>query len=196
MMGIIIAFSGKAKSGKSTSAKILKKLAESYVKYVHVKSFASELKSKALEMGIWDGDKTEYFLKDGSLSLKKGRGVLIDFGQKMREIKETIWVDITMKQIMDKENEFKELEKQEQDIMNLYIIDDLRLRNELAVLKTHSNCYTIRITRNSQTDLNNITEKDLDNTEFDYYLDNNKDMKDIEEKLYNLFHEILKKHMK
>src|SRR5208282_184079 len=99
MNSAIIILSGKMQSGKSTSAELIKEIIkekieenaikqlnkEKYELYnysVEIHSFAKKLKEIASDLFDWNGDKNLYVEKD------KGRNVLINIGQKMREIRE------------------------------------------------------------------------------------------------------------
>ncbi len=188
MKNILIVFSGKAQAGKSTSANVLKKLIETNHPNLKVEifSFASKLKQIARELFFWDNSKELYYLpsdinKQNPLP-DVGRQLLINIGQKMRDIRPTVWVDYVIRSIKDKDKEVTD---------TIFIIDDLRFKNELNLAKTFHDCISIRLSRPSSLNLTDISEVDLDNETFDYYIENNFDL----EKLQSDLEAILLKHI-
>jgi len=219
MKNLLIAFSGKGMSGKSTSSKLLKEIIEKQtLNQAEIFSFATEIKNIARNLFSWDNDKNVYFtdnppindkvipseeaIKINNMILKghngqisvnnplfiqpekepqrdKGRQLLINIGQQMRWIRQSVWAEFTMKQI-----NLKNAVKKENQI---FIIDDLRFKSELNVIKNFKNLISIRLTRNSQLDLKDISEVDLDNEKFDEYIDNNKDMEDLKIKITEIY---------
>jgi hypothetical protein len=217
MKNVLVVFSGKAQSGKSTSAQTLKaivdtqrasqnseihpnRLGDSSVK---IYSFATALKTIATEYFGWDGDKGIYY-EDVAVSGEtnpvtgekmetyaktpikdRGRQLLINIGQHMRAIRPTIWVDYVINKVKKEGAEGDN---------KLFIIDDLRFKNELALAKTFENCVSIRLKRSSQLDINDTSENDLDDAQFDYYIENNGDAEDLKTKMAGLFEEIKLKY--
>jgi len=183
MKNLLIAFSGKAQAGKSETSRILCTLTEqNRVKYVIV-SFAEPLKQIAREYFGWDGDKGIYYNADGSLVQDKGRQLLINIGQQFRAIRPTIWADLAIKRI-------KEIEKDRPED-TLFLIDDLRFENEVNVLKQFENSTIVRITRKEGSlDIDDISEKDLDNYKFEEYLENDGSLKELEEGIKKLYNKI------
>lgn len=196
MDNILIVFSGKAQSGKSTSATLLREAYESKITF-KIWSFASELKRIAYDIFNWDGDKGLYYNHgpDGikprgfeeplEIVLDKGRQLLIEIGGAFRRIRQSVWADLIMKKI----NEF---DKDHPDFRIVHCIDDLRFKNELKIVKTYTNCITIRLTRQSSLKIDDQSENDLDDTQFDYYIENNGTKEELQGKLK----EIVEKHMK
>lgn len=182
MKNVLVVFSGKARSGKSESSKIIKSLYKNTKYKVKIWSFAKELKILAKSLLGWDGDKTTYYLSNGDLDTSKGRGLLISFGQKMREVKETVWVDFTMKKIYKSEKNKKAI---------IHCIDDARFRNEINIIKQYSNCIIIRIKKESSLNINDVSENDLDNEKFDLYIENNGTKKELKNQLKKIVGNIL-----
>lgn len=204
MKNIIIAFSGKARSGKSESAKVLREVIEQTndVKFVPF-SFATKVKEIAKFYLGWDGDKdihhrvfsTGEIKSDGSIAVDgdteviqdMGRQLLINIGQKFREIRPTVWADIVVQQI----NEL-DLGTPENVI---YCIDDMRFQNEVKALGKYGRLVTIRLNRTEgQLNIDDITEKDLDNHRFDYHIENDGSVKDLKQKIQQIYATILKQY--
>jgi hypothetical protein len=213
MKNVLVVLSGKAQSGKTTSSQILKtivdaqrasmspdihsnRLGDSLVK---IYSFATALKTIAREYFGWDGDKGIYF-EDVAVSGEtnpmtgektenyakmpipdRGRQLLINIGQAFRKIRPTIWVDYVI-------NKIKAEGATGSD--KLFIIDDMRFKNELALAKTFENCVSVRLKRSSQLDINDTSENDLDDAQFDYYIENDGNAEDLKIKMTRLFEEI------
>jgi len=217
MKNVLIVFSGKAQSGKTTASNALKKIIYADIENrnpdinpnrlgggAHIHSFAKALKEIASEYFGWTGDKGLYYHDTadsgavdihgdgqvdaiGSLPIPdKGRQLLINIGQVFRGIRPTIWVDYVINNIKK--------HSEEHNSGQVYIIDDMRFRNELAIAKTFENCVSVRLRRNSQLGIDDISENDLDNSEFDYHIDNNGDPEDLEAKMSGLFEEIKLKY--
>jgi len=63
-----------------------------------------------------------------------------------------------------------------------WIITDLRFKNELEAIKNR-NGIIIRINRNNIQLSNHLSETDLDNSTFDYVIDNDSSIEELEEKI-------------
>jgi len=201
MKNVLIVFSGKAQAGKSTCSNLLKEIIDekrkaelvekegkAYTNYwsdVYIHSFAKALKDIATEYFGWSLDKGLYYeIKVDGVWKKtedipsgtpvefrvipdKGRQLLINIGQAFRAIRPTIWVDYVINKI---KSHAKEREGQ------VYLIDDMRFKNELALAKTFDKCISIRVSRPSSLSIDDISENDLDDAEFDHYIENNGNM--------------------
>ena len=201
MKNILIVFSGKAQSGKSTSANTLKQIIEKQYSDISVEiySFATAIKEMARTYFGWDGNKelffptidhktgedVEVFYKDQEPIRDKGRALLINIGQQMRWIRPTIWVDYVMKQI-----NLRNAVKKENIV---FVIDDMRFANEDVIAKKFPNCYSVRMSRNSQLDLKDISEVDLDKGVFDFYIENNGAVDELKYKLEEIWLKIVTK---
>lgn len=202
MKNIIIAFSGKARSGKTESAKVLQEIIETTNDVHFTKlSFATKVKEIAQFYFGWNGDKEIYtrtYLdgetkQDGSLAeagqqevfQDKGRQLLINIGEKFREIRPSVWADIVVQQI-------KDLDTGKPDNV-VYCIDDLRFRNEIKSLSNYGRTFFIRLNRpEGQLNLDDVTEKDLDAHRFEYYIENDGSVKELKQKIHQIYNEIIK----
>ena len=63
-----------------------------------------------------------------------------------------------------------------------WIITDLRFKNEFEAIKKRDGV-TIRISRDSRSKATHSSEKDLDNANFDYYINNNGSIDDLREEI-------------
>ncbi len=183
-MDYLIAISGKAHSGKSTARKILMELIEQrYPDYLAIKlSFADKLKDIAKELFGWDGDKEMYYYMDNINTPvpDRGRQLLINIGQLMRSIRANVWADYVMGTIKD----YQEYST----TSNIFIVDDLRFRNELGVLeKFDGDFIKLKIERDSSLDINDVSEKDLGNEkDWDVIITNDGNEEDLTERLKEL----------
>lgn len=186
MKSVLIVFSGKAQSGKSTSAKLVKDILFNKVDEIKIWSFAEPLKKIAHDIFNWDGDKEIYFNgADPEPVSDKGRQLLINIGRHFRMIRPAVWVDLTIKNI-------KKHKEQNSGKIIIHCIDDLRFKNELQILKSNEflPCITVRIQRDLGKNITDQSEMDLDDSTFDYYIDNNKDMEELKLKISGLLKDI------
>lgn len=147
---IVIGFSGKAGSGKTTCREILQADVSKTRKLVAL-SFASALREIAATLFNWDGDKTVYKLADGSMDYTRGRGLLIRIGQDMRAIDPNCWVNAVCNAIDGGPSD------------GIFVIDDARFKNEVAVLRERYQAKMIRVeSPNAITNINDSTETELD----------------------------------
>ena len=204
MKNIIIAFSGKARSGKSESSKLLKEIVQQSndTKFIGF-SFATKVKEIAKYYFNWDENKdihhkvysTGEVKSDGLIAVDgdseiiqdKGRQLLINIGQKFREIRSSIWADIVVQQM-------KDLDLGEPENV-IYCIDDMRFKNEVKALGNYGRLVTIRLNRtNGQLNIDDVTEKDLDAHKFDYYIENDGSVSDLKQNLQQIYQSILKQY--
>lgn len=172
---MIIAFSGKARSGKTTGRELMRKMAYAQGYMFCAMSFAEPIRNLAKELFGWDGDKQLYELPDGSMDITKGRGLLITVGAKMREILPSVWVDFVIRQIEHGPN-------------GVYVIDDLRFKNEAdALRKTFPDALLIRVQSDKQAAIDDPTETDLDNYDgWTGTIDNNGDFIEYASKIQSV----------
>jgi hypothetical protein len=194
MKFVVIGLSGKAQVGKSTSSKMI----EDFLSYssklrsaVKKISFARKLKEIAVDVFGWDGNKDFHYAPGGflyegpgasgnasfhlsidtrELIQDQGRQLLINIGKKMREINPDVWVNCAAKDIAD------DLKVGGDEELKVYLIDDIRFTNEMEALKRSfgENFISVRLTRNNGIDINDVTEKDLDEyKDFDFFIENN-----------------------
>lgn len=153
----IILISGKAESGKTLTAKIIKEKLESLGKRVLIVSFASYLKFIAKAYFNWDGKKDE-----------AGRSLLQYLGTDVvRKKNPDFWVKTIFDFIYAFEDEF-----------DYFIADDTRFENEISYFQNHDpfSYLSIRVERldfkNSLTpeQRKHPSETNLDNWEFDSWI--------------------------
>lgn len=164
---IIFVLSGKARSGKDTTAKII---IEHYKnKKCNQISFAYYLKEYVKNITGWDGNEDS----------------------KPRELLQSIGIDL----IKNKINPNLLIDRVCDDIkfysyfFDCLIITDARLIEEIETLKNNFECMTIKIINSKENNLtktqrNHITETDLDDYDkFDYVVENNETLKENIEKI-------------
>jgi len=168
----IIMISGKAGHGKDTAAKLMKKILEQKNKKVLIIHFADLVKHYAHDYYNWDGSKNI-----------DGRALLQKIGtEMMRTYYPEYWAEIVGK--------FIKIAGISKDF-DYCIIPDWRFKNEFSTiyeLNTGINkIYRIRINRENyknpnMTDkqLNHISETELDNTDFDWIIENNGNLFQLE----------------
>ena len=158
----IILLSAKARHGKDTFAKMLKEELEKQGKTVVIDRFAKYIKGYCKQLG-WDGITKDEYWRDklqqlGTEVIKQQLNYKCFHGLRLAE-------DI---QIIGK-------------VFNVdyFIISDTRFRDEIYAIKSMfpDSVITIRIERpnfdNNMGELNNhISECDLDNFDFDYFVVN------------------------
>lgn len=164
--------SGKSGHGKDTAAQIMKKILENSNKRVLIIHFADLVKHYAKDYYNWQGEKNE-----------EGRALLQKIGtEMMRNVFPTYWAEIVGKfiYVAGQQNDF-----------DYCIIPDWRFKNEFStVYELNSGInkiYRIRIERKNyrnpnMTDkqYNHISETALDNTDFDWIIDNNGNLFQLE----------------
>jgi tRNA uridine 5-carbamoylmethylation protein Kti12 len=166
----IIAISGKATSGKSTVTKIIKQ----HYADVYICPFAEDLKLKAaMEFNVPMDDILNNKNKIITIGGKDMtiRQLLIKIGSMYRELDPLYWVNRSLDKIIEIEakhpsNRWKK---------NLFIIDDLRFKNEAEKLRSIG-AKLIRIERPGINLIDDPSEKDLDDYRFDQVFVNDKDM--------------------
>ena len=194
MKNRIIAFAGKAQAGKTESSKIVKDISESNGLIFKKISFATALKDIAEKYFDWDGDKGIYYypskfekthkiddayLPDVAIP-DKGRQLLINIGKKFREIRPTIWADIAYKQILD----FDKVNPENV----IYCIDDMRFKNEVNIVRKYGNSTLIRVIReNGQLNIDDISEKDVDDVIFDQTVNNNGTLENLRDRVSEIY---------
>lgn len=158
---MIIAISGKLKSGKDTIADYL--VQEYGFKRI---AFADKLKDIAKDLFFWDGNKDDY-----------GRKLLQDLGMQMRSIKQDVWVDYVFRTIRNHND------------MN-WVITDVRYKNEAEIAHKNRACIW-RVNREldrSNILCNHISETDLDDYNyFDDIIENVGTVRELYDKVDKLF---------
>ena len=161
-----IAISGKMGSGKTALAHVLEDQYE-----FHKFSFADKLKQ--IVMDLWDIPWENVFGKNK----KESRKLMQDFGKKMREIDENVWINYILREVSARDTLTKEYGVKSIFGDNI-VIDDVRYKNEYTALK-NAGFIMVRMDANSdirkqrlgegfsetghlsETDLDDITDWDL-----------------------------------
>lgn len=170
----IILISAKARHGKDSVAEILKKLMEQNNKKVLITHYADLLKYICKTFFSWNGIKDD-----------KGRSILQRVGtDTIRKQNPDYWVEFI--------SDFLKMFSNEWDYV---LIPDCRFPNEITrMIKDGWDVMTVRVSRlNYESPLtekqqNHISETALDNYQFDYYLDSESGMDNLNievNKLYN-----------
>lgn len=173
---MIIAFSAKARSGKTTAARAI---AAANPKF-DILSFAKPLKRMTMEQF----DLTPEDMEDKEKVLILGgrevtiRQLLIEVGAMYRNIDPDFWVKKLWKDAELSMSSGKDI-----------VIDDMRFRNESNFL-TERGAKLVRIDRPGVKLIDDISEKDLDHYHFEYHLGNTGTMADFEQKTLLLYDSI------
>jgi len=157
---ILIGLTGKALSGKNTVADYLTKRfnAKQY-------AFATPLKQLAKDLFFWDGSKEMLPEPD------KGRNLLIGIGNKLRDVRPTVWADFTLKQI-------EEYAKTNPPA-RICTITDLRYQNEAKLIQ-QAGGFIVRVQRPvGALQLEHISETELDDYKYDYTIINNGTLEEL-----------------
>lgn len=152
----IILISGKAMSGKDTSAQMIKQKLEKQDKKVLIAHYADLLKYICKTFFDWDGQKDDY-----------GRSLLQYVGtDKIRRKYPDFWVEFIIKILSIFYDEW-----------DYIIIPDTRFPNEIELMNNHfDNITTLRVGRLkfesplSEEQKQHKSETALDNYNFNYYL--------------------------
>lgn len=183
-----IAISGKAKSGKNTVANIILKeiCKNNRLQHEQLIAFADPIKEIVLQMFptakkeclYGPSEKRSEIISDNLFdsngNLLTYRQALMDIGSMARKYNSNIWVEM-----FD-----KKFKKMSGDII---IATDLRFMEEFNYLK-NNNFFLIKIKRDDITKIDHPSETTQDNIEicnFNYVLDNNGDLKNLEHTIKN-----------
>ncbi len=210
---IKIAISGKAKSGKNTlSDLIIKSLYKNLPTYYKNKkriqscAFADPIKEmgniifpgEIHEEHFWgpsenreknvDFNYTKYDYKsDDNIEYEEDltyRKVLMDIGSLGRKYDKNIWINLLL----------RKCQKAELDKYSLFVVNDLRFKNEFNAL-SDNDFFLIRIKRKDSNKINDISETDQDgisDKEFDYVIDNNSTKKQLKQSIIPMIDKIKK----
>lgn len=179
-----IAISGKMCSGKTTSAKFVQKCIAEYGYIAYIMSFATKIKLLAKDLFYDKGDG------------HKDRKLLQDLGQKLKEIRDTVWIDYLVGKIRKCSNpviiddvrfrdEFDSLKREGFTLIRLEVDQDVQ---EQRLVELYPDNYKEHLERRS-----NVSETDLDQyiVNFDYVLNSgdtellNKCLKQVVSELIN-----------
>lgn len=177
----VITISGKAESGKDTSANILKEKLEDMGYSVLITHYADLLKYICKQFFGWDGKKNE-----------EGRTLLQRVGTEgVRVKKPDYWVDF-IKSIL-------EIFEDEWDFV---LIPDTRFPNEIESMKEDFECISVQINRPNYK--NHLTEEQrqhtsetaLDDFKFDYKINNPGNLGGLADEVNKLINQIFEGFMK
>ena len=187
---VLLAFSGKMCTGKDTSANIW---ISRYCKYLNDINDPStttvrDYKRIAFADGIKDICKTIFGLSDYDVNDQCGKKrFLLDYGKTVREmmqgigegLRSNISKDIWVIQTVARVNKILHT------MPHHILVTDVRYPNELEALKTRG--FTmIKLVRDTGIHDNHPSERNLNDTLFDYVIDNNGTIKELEEKLLQI----------
>ena len=164
----IILLSGKARNGKSETAKIIKKKLKSKGNKVLITAYGHLVKFICEKFFDSDGQKNEY---NRSLWQYVGTDVI-------RKEKPNYWVDFIIDIISMFPNEW-----------DYVIVDDCRFPNELNRYGEEWDTITVRVNRlNFKSPLtleqqNHISETNLDNFSFDYVIESESGLDNLEKEV-------------
>ena len=163
---------GKARSGKDSVASIIEKYYEG--KKVVIYPCTLYLKRYVSQIYGWNGSEED-----------KPRSALQNLG---RDIKEK-YPDFFISRMREDINFLRKS-------VDIIIVTGVRLQKELEFLKNEFDGILIKVMKNevdsslTLQEQNDITEVDVDNyNEFDYIIENNSDLKSLEEKTKKLLRE-------
>lgn len=169
----VVCISGKARSGKDTTAQILKEQLESEGNAVLIIHYADYLKFICKNYFGWNGLKDEV-----------GRHMLQYVGTDVvRAMDENFWV-----------NKVIELLKLFGHNYDYVLIPDARFPNEIESMKSEFQTFSIRVYRNglnmSDETKNHESETALDNYVFDYKIENFGSKEDLFNAIIDVKHSI------
>ena len=193
-----IALSGKANSGKNTTAHLIADRFCEYTEEYDMLAFANPIKEMTLLMFPWADKECLYGpskLRNNIIPYatnKQGepltyRQALIDLGTLGRSYKSDIWVDVLDSRIKDlPERSFYIPDNQSPPPpwfinKNLLLITDLRFVNEMEYLKS-KDFFIIRLLRDTDQVINHGTETEQEkirDDEFDLVIDNNTTLENL-----------------
>lgn len=165
----IVLINGKARSGKDTVAKLLQKRFERRGFTVSIRPNAQAVKDIASHIFNWNE------IKD-----TKGRQLLLDITQAGYNYDPYFWESVNNKYM----NHY-----------DVYIIPDWRYKSTYNYFSLNDNVITINVSNENRESIgelsNHSSETGLDDFVFDYFVDNNGNLEDLEEQIKVLHKYIL-----
>lgn len=167
---MIILLSGHARAGKDTVANILEK---NYSAQVF--AFADSIKDIARKMG-WDGKKDE-----------RGRKLLQTLGTEVgRAYNENVWVNMCIAEMKDYLALYNFT-----GFPKLFVVSDCRFPNEITRVKEEfPDVFTVRIHRDTEEHMGHSSETSLDGFTFDYHINNNGTLEELEKAVEKVMNNI------
>lgn len=190
MENIIIGFAGKKQSGKTTAVNIIK---ERFKDRIIILNFGDAVKESL---------KPIFHFTDEELYGDKKEVVNEFWGITPRNIMQFYATELMRQQISDKyknigsnvwvmslEYQIKKITEKDKIIL----IGDLRFKNEFNMIKKY-NGLTVRINKDIKDNefSDHISEHDLDDSVFDYKIDNNGNIEEYKIKINDLIDKIIK----
>lgn len=176
---MIIGISGKAGSGKDTVAEILFEKIHGGKIIAHFADNLKDIISRLLRISYQDLMNPEFKKKTVDLFPQYTYRTLMQaIGTKFREIDKDFWVKLMMETFKYSNN-------------YTILIADVRYKNEAEAIKKAGGVL-VRINRDIPRINKHSSETDLDNYKFDYIINNNKDLDNLETEV-NMFLEYLNK---
>jgi hypothetical protein len=178
---ICVLLSGRAGTGKTTTANFMKEYLNNLNLKVIIASFAKGVKQTAKFMG-WDGNKDE-----------KGRQLLIDVGMAGRAYNKDTWCRTTFKYIIPDMLGYP---------FDVVLIDDCRFPNEIDYVRNDwtYQTTTVRLIAPEHECLkntpqyNDVSEVSLTNSrDYDYYIHNIEDLDSLKNKAILVVKDIIDK---
>lgn len=178
----LIGISGKKRSGKDTVSKKLNLFFPEF----ELKSYAYRLRQIC---SILTNKPIEFFLNDNNKPV-----YLEEWGMNVRELLQKVGTDC-FRDNLDKNIWVKSLFSEYKHCKSKWIITDVRFENEVNRIKENGGI-VIRVTGNypnyiKTSDDNHPSETALDNyKDFDYYINNDGTLENLNEKIQNLVQDI------
>lgn len=205
-----IALCGKANSGKNlTASKIAAAICDkNRAEEAKMLAFANPIKSMVLNMFPWANRDYLYGaskLRNNiipNITDKEGkpltyRQVLIDLGSQGRTYNFDHWIEVYDYTVRNLTKEYNRIVNDTWDIppnIKCILCSDVRYRNEFEYLKSNG-YFQIKIFRKSDITINDSSETNQDsikNEEFDYVLDNNGSLEDLDKNIEKIVSAIRK----
>lgn len=182
---MIVAFGYRSRSGKDTAANMFAALAGKRTTVIR-DAFAEDLKDVAyrlysrygLRRGAYYNTPEGERLRGVPLPVinKTPVQVWVELGMKCREIWQDTWLDF----VVDRSRLRSDA---------IFVVSDVRFANEARAIK-ESGGYCVRVDRDTATI--NPSDVYLDDWDFDFVLNNNGTLNDLEKQVSNLVSEVIK----
>lgn len=202
-----IAISGKANSGKNTTASIiLEELSMSDNKQIRHETMAFADPIKEIILTMFPSARREFLYGESAFRSEKIPGAknksggdltyrqaLIDIGTMAREYNSSIWVECFDKRVKD--IEARDTTLPESLRTGMIIISDLRFQEEMDYLR-NNNYFLIKINRKNHSIINDKSETEQEKfSNFDFIIDNNGTLTDLRDQIKDKMIPLLKKVM-
>ena len=185
-----IAISGKANSGKSTTAKLFENTIPGKSKIIALadpmKQIVKTIFPEARDECLYGPSELRSEIIDKKYINMYGsplthRQALLAIGAFGRSYNNDIWLNM----LVSDANSSKSI--------NTYIVSDARFSNEFSYLK-QSGFTMIRLIRKNSTHINDVSETEqdsIDNSEFDYVIYNDGTIDNLQQEVKNISHKLM-----